>query len=875
MAWSYTTGVLTSTGATEASPDSLLAGIAIVQTADATRGYANNKQAWLNNVRVDIALNSWVKFDDDGLFTFFGSTRTNPANESSTNANNGGSMIFGLRMVLIVNTTAGYVDSNCQACGSGGNFIALRSSSGINPLVIQQTAIRNDFPTFSGDYTPNRIDIRGLTVRNNGASRKTYFGRARNLVNARNVSFETTTGEYQTAQTTYNNSVFPLASHAGDSFNNDSIFYNTEWGTEQTGTIPFALGWVRLGNYINYNPLFPTATWNGEYTNGSQFTGDNRYAAALYLHTSTFKNGTTLLTGVNSRWKGARTTGTYDYNLANIGQTLTKTATTNGTGQVSNYLLSAIIGREAGSARTSNKYKWDFKARKYDRKTSTEDVFTQKSFLSDGQNGSLTEEVQMLSVSYLTLTEAQALALTGITFTPSGATGGTVAVSGARTIAELWQYYRAWIAQTANFDSNDTWTYDGTTLNIGAWTISGIENLSTGAITTSTATANGAFSITINGTVNQVNPTDLNNVTITGTLTYNTATNTPVTFTNVTASTVTNSGVGAVVVKRVNSTLVLGANVTAYTPTSLVFALNGGRIRVLDNLGVEQFNQTVDGAFELPASATGAWTYTIRKYAQQPIVGGFVVDGAAKSIIAAYIPDTFVVAPEATTAAYTTLNSSQQIYDYLSLYGATATGIVFGSVAGKGFGTLTVPAGLTLDPAAAAIVAIATGVVTTKTNAISEAVTLISTGNILQGSATLGTDVALRAANLDSELVYTADAVVFYPSAADRNAGTNAGASITGGLYRFKLGSTVNGVLLSGTVALRVTVGGVTFFADVALASGRNVLDLGVQSQLAAIKQKTDKLSFTVSGQVDSNVQYVNDVQVAGTGAAGDTWRPI
>lgn len=33
MSWSYATGVLTSTGATEASPDSLLTGIAIVQTA--------------------------------------------------------------------------------------------------------------------------------------------------------------------------------------------------------------------------------------------------------------------------------------------------------------------------------------------------------------------------------------------------------------------------------------------------------------------------------------------------------------------------------------------------------------------------------------------------------------------------------------------------------------------------------------------------------------------------------------------------------------------------------------------------------------------------------------------------------------------------
>lgn len=35
-----------------------------------------------------------------------------------------------------------------------------------------------------------------------------------------------------------------------------------------------------------------------------------------------------------------------------------------------------------------------------------------------------------------------------------------------------------------------------------------------------------------------------------------------------------------------------------------------------------------------------------------------------------------------------------------------------------------------------------------------------------------------------------------------------------------------------------------------------------------------DSLTFTVAGQVDSNIQYVNDVAVAGTGAAGDEWGP-
>lgn len=45
-------------------------------------------------------------------------------------------------------------------------------------------------------------------------------------------------------------------------------------------------------------------------------------------------------------------------------------------------------------------------------------------------------------------------------------------------------------------------------------------------------------------------------------------------------------------------------------------------------------------------------------------------------------------------------------------------------------------------------------------------------------------------------------------------------------------------------------------------------------SDVAAIKAKTDALTFTVSGQVDANIQYVNDVEVTGTGAVGDEWGP-
>jgi hypothetical protein len=48
-----------------------------------------------------------------------------------------------------------------------------------------------------------------------------------------------------------------------------------------------------------------------------------------------------------------------------------------------------------------------------------------------------------------------------------------------------------------------------------------------------------------------------------------------------------------------------------------------------------------------------------------------------------------------------------------------------------------------------------------------------------------------------------------------------------------------------------------------------------VDGNVSAIKAKTDSLAFTVAGQVDANIQYVNDVQVRGTGTTADPWNPV
>jgi len=48
-----------------------------------------------------------------------------------------------------------------------------------------------------------------------------------------------------------------------------------------------------------------------------------------------------------------------------------------------------------------------------------------------------------------------------------------------------------------------------------------------------------------------------------------------------------------------------------------------------------------------------------------------------------------------------------------------------------------------------------------------------------------------------------------------------------------------------------------------------------VDTVVDAIKVQTDKMIFTVANQIDSNVQYVNNIQVTGDGQPGTEWGPV
>ena len=325
-----------------------------------------------------------------------------------------------------------------------------------------------------------------------------------------------------------------------------------------------------------------------------------------------------------------------------------------------------------------------------------------------------------------------------------------------------------------------------------------------------------------------------------------------------------NTAANTVTIK--SSVLAVGANFKTLATTGNVTFLNGATTNVIyssasGNSGsVELTNLTAgssvlitDGAGAvveyiassgtsytrgINAGATGTWTWRVAMYGYQAASGTFnPASGGLFGGAVTLIPDTFVLDTKANVAAYTDLNTTQKIYDYISLYSTSIDGIALGVIASKGFGTLTVTGGLTLDPSASAMVVVSGGVVTVKSSGLAEDVTILSAGEVAYGIATLSNEVKIRASNLDSELVFVGGSLTLYPNSGSRDTNTSAGTSSNTGIIRFKNGATVLGVTMGGAAYARVDTG-VVLFKDFTLLAGYNLLDIGTSGLLASISAK-------------------------------------
>ena len=102
-------------------------------------------------------------------------------------------------------------------------------------------------------------------------------------------------------------------------------------------------------------------------------------------------------------------------------------------------------------------------------------------------------------------------------------------------------------------------------------------------------------------------------------------------------------------------------------------------------------------------------------------------------------------------------------------------------------------------------------------------------------------------------------------------------AALVGGRMDASVGAMAADVLTAAALAAdaitEIQSGLATLAGQATLAGYIDTEVAVIQAACAAIQAKTDSLTFTVAGQVDANVQKINDVDVIGIGAVGDLWR--
>lgn len=118
------------------------------------------------------------------------------------------------------------------------------------------------------------------------------------------------------------------------------------------------------------------------------------------------------------------------------------------------------------------------------------------------------------------------------------------------------------------------------------------------------------------------------------------------------------------------------------------------------------------------------------------------------------------------------------------------------------------------------------------------------------------------------------DAIWDEATAGHTTAGTTGKSLIDAGSAGDPWGTALPGAYGAGTAGKIIGDNLNATVSSRASQSALDTLDDYVDTEVAAIKAKTDSLTFTVAGQVDANIQSVNDVTVTGNGQPGTEWGP-
>jgi hypothetical protein len=235
-----------------------------------------------------------------------------------------------------------------------------------------------------------------------------------------------------------------------------------------------------------------------------------------------------------------------------------------------------------------------------------------------------------------TVTETVASAITGITLTPSGATGGTITISSNKEYQDIWNYYRWWISQFANRSSNDTWTCLGGTLNTQNWNIV-VNTGVTLTASTNISTLRTLGTVTLNGTAK----------------------------------------ITAVYQDNAGTSTVLEINPPSDDYSLCIFKADGTTKYFASDVNAGSYY-----VYFTPAEA-GTYYLAAEKYGQKRTADTLVLPGGNAWYNITDQEDVGITDSKATASAYTTITNSNQFYDATAIFRLTESGIKKGQIVNR------------------------------------------------------------------------------------------------------------------------------------------------------------------------------------------------
>jgi hypothetical protein len=248
-----------------------------------------------------------------------------------------------------------------------------------------------------------------------------------------------------------------------------------------------------------------------------------------------------------------------------------------------------------------------------------------------------------------------------------------------------------------------------------------------------------------------------------------------------------------------------------------------------------------------------------------------VISGYVNSTKVATVGHAWTTNPDATSVYYILNNDAPKIDANLKVAGVVLTDTITTHTGntpqtGDNFARIGAPAGASVSADIAA------------TKADTAAIKL-KTDNLPGSPAAVGSAMTLTsgertsiANEVENQIIDETDSEKVLTAITDKIASVNPSLA---GLTTAAIATAVRDKAIAGSAAgsLGEALAGVKLKTDNLPANPAATSDIPT-ANITAIKAKTDSLAFTKAGEIDANIQSVNDVAVAGTGAIGNEWGP-